>query len=437
MEKIEKNLYDKLILLSVWSSFFLSINLNPIEFFQYNFINQVRLVLPFFLTILLISFKYKEIKISNFLSIYSFLFYTIFFLYIFFTFTTLENNNVNIYWPIYMFLSFFILDNFTNSEEKDILLKLTLIIIFLGFIFYFSVATLEMINRSNMHFYGVMGSKLGYFGLSDPPRSSGLARLALVLYSFLLFYTLISEKRRNYIILTLLFLSASLCLLYHSRTVSFIYFFLNTFVFLFYFKKFLRSKKLVIFAVILPVLINFFYNVNLINKRVDNQKDQKIYSKDVIITHGKDALKNIFLRDNIIYKKNPDRFSSDRFYNWKKAIEIIKENYHIGYGAQADRLLIFNQSIHNTLIYGMLSGGLFAGLAFILIYIYSLVILIKFYFTQTYKINKNSLMHFAGSILIIINLRSTLETSFAVFSIDYLLYIIAFLYFVKELKKKN
>ena len=83
MEKIEKNLYVKLILLSLWSSFFLSINLNPLEFFEYNFINQIRLVLPIFLTIALTIFKYKEIKIFNFQNIYSF-YFILFFFFIFF-----------------------------------------------------------------------------------------------------------------------------------------------------------------------------------------------------------------------------------------------------------------------------------------------------------------------------------------------------------------
>ena len=50
------------------------------------------------------------------------------------------------------------------------------------------------------------------------------------------------------------------------------------------------------------------------------------------------------------------------------------------------------------------------------------------------------LEHFAGSILIIICLRSVLETSFAVFSIDFLVFIIAFLFLkecLKNIKKIN
>ena len=55
-----------------------------------------------------------------------------------------------------MFLSFFTLHNFTNSNEKEIILKLTLIIVALGFIFYFSVSTFELLTRPEIHFYGVL-----------------------------------------------------------------------------------------------------------------------------------------------------------------------------------------------------------------------------------------------------------------------------------------
>ena len=250
-----------------------------------------------------------------------------------------------------------------------------------------------------------------------------------------MFYFIVHKKRGNYTILILLCFLATQCLLYHSRTVSFIYFTLNILIIVFYYKKFFENKKLIIFAIIIPLLANFFYNVNVISKRTNDQKEHQIYSKENLSIYGKDAFKNIFLRDSIGFKKNPERFSSDRFYNWEKAIKIIRKDFITGHGAQADRLLISNQSIHNSLLYVILSGSIFAGLALISIYVYSLIILIKFYLTKAYKTSKSSLIHFSASILIIINLRSILETSFAVFSIDYLIYIIAFLFLRTELKK--
>ncbi len=424
MLKIEKNFYLKLLLLSVWFSFFLSINLNPVEFSDFNLVNKIRILLPFFLTTLLIKFKYKEIKLSNLFSFHSLLFYIIFFLYTIFNISFHNNNNINIFWPLYMMLSFFILQNLTNYQEKKYLMILTIVIIGLGFTFYFSLALMELFSRPIYHFYGVMGSELGYLGIKNPPRSSGLARLSLILFSFLIYYYLIKEKKNNYIFLISICALGTFSLIFQSRTVSFIYIVLNIYIILFYFKKFFKDKWLLIFAIILPLLLNFFYNYSLLSK------NKTLLVNSLTIT----ALQNILLRDYTQHKKSTKSFSSDRFYNWDVAINIIKKDYLKGYGAQADRSLI-GQSIHNSFLYSTLSGGLLSGLSIIFIYISCIILLIKFYLSDAYKLCNSPLVHFAGSILIIICLRSVLETSFAVFSIDFLVFIIAFLFFKESLKE--
>jgi len=146
------------------------------------------------------------------------------------------------------------------------------------------------------------------------------------------------------------------------------------------------------------------------------------------------AWQNVILRDYVNHKKHSQNFSSSRFDNWTKVINIIKKNYLKGYGAQADRILI-EQSVHNSILYSTLSGGLLSGLSIIFIYISSILLLIKFYLSGAYKLCKSTLEHFASSVLIIICLRSVLETSFAVFSIDFLVFIIAFLFLKERIKE--
>jgi len=196
MIKIERRFFQKLLILFVWFSFFLSINLNPIEFLDFNIINKIRIILPLVLAFLLITLRYHNIKFYNFLNKQLFFFYLIFLLYIFFTISFQKNNLINIFWPLYMMLSFFVLHNLTNYEEKKDILILTILIISIGFIFYFSSSLIELINRPIYHFYGIMGAELGYLGISNPPRSSGLARLALILFSFLMYYYLIKGKKK-------------------------------------------------------------------------------------------------------------------------------------------------------------------------------------------------------------------------------------------------
>jgi len=437
MLTVEKNTYYKLILILTWFSFFFSINLNPEEFVSYNLINKTRLVFPLFCIFLLIYWKYKEIKFVNFINLPSFLFCSIFFLYIFFNLITPNNNNINIFWPLYMLLSFLTLHIFTNFDEKKHLLIFTSIIVFFSFLFFFIFAIIKMYQYDNIHFYGVYGASLTYGGFESPPRSSGLSRLSLIMFVLITFYYLINKKKSFGL---LLFIStlALITLLFQSRTTSFIYIFICGFIIIFYFKKIFYDKRLIIFIIILPLFFNSCYQYLLVKNRiVDGDPSISGLVKNSLLRNTMSFQKKYsdieyyLLTDE---EKKISKFSSDRFLNWKKALIITKNDYFRGYGAQADRLLL-KQSIHNGLLYSILSGGILAGVAHLLINIYSIFLLIKFYFFTNYKLKDDILVHFSASVIIILGLRSILETSFAVFSIDYLIFIISLLYFNSHLKK--
>lgn len=430
MDDVNRNILGKILLLIVWASFYFSINLNPSDFFELGIISQLRLSLPLGLVILLLLLKKREFKLLSLNNYYVFLFYSIFFLYSFFTVLNKSNDPVNIYWPLYMFLSFFIFQNFTNLSEKKLLLKISIIIISLVFIIFVFFGIKKVLMSSGpMHFYGISGW-VEYIDVENPPRSSGLARYALIIFSFIMSYYLINNKIKNYFLLTLLSVSGIFALIFQSRTISFIYFVFMAFVAILYFKKFFKDKRLIIFSFIIPFIINICYNYYLLNA---SEKYKKNIDKEYKINL---AIKNILLRKSDLYSMTNDEFSSNRFENWEKAIQVIKKNYFLGYGAQADRLLI-NQSIHNSILYATLSGGIIGGISIILIYLYSILILIKFYFSNAVKNKNDFIAHYSAFVLVIVSLRSILETSFAVFSIDYLIYISAFLYLVNLVEKKH
>ena len=125
---IKKIFSLKITLLLIWFSFFLSINLNPAEFLSYNLINQIRLVSPLFLCIIFFSINLNKFKFSS-LKLVPIFFYIIFIFYIFFTIINLENSNINIFWPLYMLLSFWFLYIFNNLEDQIMLTKFSVIII--------------------------------------------------------------------------------------------------------------------------------------------------------------------------------------------------------------------------------------------------------------------------------------------------------------------
>ena len=408
----------KFLFLSItWLSFFLSINLNPLEFENFNLINKMRIISPLFLTLSFIVYRIKIFK-KNILNLDSLIFSIVFILYIIFNIGNSDNNLLNNFWPIYMMLTLFFIISLKDNFEKEFLLKFTIVILLVAFIFYFSLAIIDMIHHENYHFYAVWGSREGYGNILSPPRSSGLARIALILFTTFTLYCLTNKSKENYYLLLLISFFGICTLIFHSRTITFIYLIINIFFILFHFKIYISKKKIILFTLIIPLLIN-----SAIIYRIHSYYLQDpAYAESKKNTQFEKTIGNLLIK-SLIREQDDGNYSSGRFENWKLAYELIKINPLKGYGAQADRIYI-NQSVHSALIYSYLAGGLVAFIFIIIIYFRSLFFFIKFLYLKKLYTNYN--VNFCISILVILNLRSILESSFAVFSIDYLIYIIAY-----------
>lgn len=409
----------KLLITITWISFFMSINLNPIEFDNLNIINKLRISAPFLLMIILF-FLIKKINYLLFMKIDFLIFNYIFLSYCFFNIYNPDNNNMNLYWPIYMFLSLFFIVSILDQKEREYLTKLTILIIFFGFIFYFSLAIVEMYNSGNLNFYGIMGSQKGYMGLRDPPRSSGLARLSLILFSFL-FLVLVAKNPTHYkkLLILLIIISATITLMFKSRAINIIWIIIFISIIFFYINIIKNKIGILIFIFIIPVIISSSYElmrISLLNNKIPISSDIQ------------NAVKNTILR-----KTDDNNFSSGRYQNWHKAYKLIKEKPLVGFGAQSDRIYI-KQSIHNGFLYSFMSGGLIAGFLFLLICFRILYFFVRFLINRS--LLKNFNLTFCLILTIILSLRSILETSFAVYSIDYLIFILAFANLSDHLSKK-
>ena len=137
-----------------------------------------------------------------------------------------------------------------------------------------------------------------------------------------------------------------------------------------------------------------------------------------------------------IIRGTETNFSSSRFDIWGKAIEKSKKNLLIGYGFQADRKLI-KESSHNIYIYSLICGGLISLLLITFISLraawVSFIILINFLFL---KKNYDPLELIPLFLVPLFLLRGILETSYGIYSIDFLFFIICF--FINEINyKKN
>lgn len=407
-----------LFIFIIWVSFFLSINLNPSEFSEFTYIKKIRILSPLILTIFFIIYYFNSSKIN--FSFDYLIFYTLFISYILFNLINSDNSIFNIFWPIYMAL-LLIFISYLNYSEKIYILKITIIMIFFIFIIFFSLALVDMFYSQNYHFYGVMGNNSSYFGFQNPPRSSGLSRLALIIFIALTLYFLTKNRnsKKNYFLFFLVTFFGLSVLIFQSRTTSTIFIIINLLFVIFYYQKYLKNKTIILFTFFFPIILNFVYFDQIIqHKQLRYMDILESEEENIIIV---DKFDTQILKSSI-FRGPQDNFSSGRFNDWKKSIEIIRRNILIGYGAQADRLYI-KQSIHNASLYAYLSGGLVGFTCLILIYLKTFFFLIKFLIQKKLS---SFYASFCIFVIITLNLRSILETSFAILSLDYLFYVIAY-----------
>jgi len=324
---------------------------------------------------------------------------------------------------------------------------LTIALIFIGLIaIYFIYQLLGESIKDNLKF--IYGSKtLSPTGLTfeqATPRITGISRFVLIFY-FLAFGFFIHNPKKIilYIILILLLL-----LIYKMQTRgAFVGIVLSSTI-LFLFMPVSLKKKIVIFLsiVILPVILfeSYYYAKKLHASQYEYVKQE--------ISKPAPLAKNRILTTKVT--------DSGRLVIWKNAFFIIKEKkIFLGYGPQSDRALLlqfkkeyqnsevyqdkdgnafaYDNNASNVFLYSYLCGGV-AGLIFmILIYIISINTIIKKILTEKIFSSNSPLQMFATILLIYICLRGLFENSIALFSVDFIFFILSFLILQNKLGPMN
>lgn len=440
IKKKISNYKNKILLSLIWLLSFLSININPENIFDLNSLSKIRLFFPFviilFLSICLLRTKNN---IFNNKVIYIKL---IFIIYIFLGILfTLLNSNINSYlnlfWGLAMLIPYFYIFAFDDKfDQLKYFLIFSLLLIFFVFLFYLAqIFYNAYLQSSVIHLYGISSPDLYYFKkLIDPPRSSGLSRMAIILYislsTFLIFNNNNDNNLINIITLIISVLIASIGLAFQSRTMNFIFiFFIALLIFICFKKKIFFKNKYLFLLIFLPFILSAFYNYYSFTKTND-PKDLDTFKSD-----GLNFSKSITLIEKTLLRPKQDNFSSNRFENWKKVLTISKKNIIKGYGFQADRKFI-QQSVHNVYLYSLICGGMLSMLVIIIISIRSAWTSFFILFSYTYSNKKIETTSLTSAFLMILLLqRSLLETSYGVYSIDYLFFLICF--FMNEINYKK
>ena len=81
--KLKNIISYNLILPIIWISFFGSLNINPTQFFELNYLEKIRLLIPFFLFSFFIIVKFKNNLNNSLNNLVYFLFFLLFLFFIY------------------------------------------------------------------------------------------------------------------------------------------------------------------------------------------------------------------------------------------------------------------------------------------------------------------------------------------------------------------
>ena len=192
--------------------------------------------------------------------------------------------------------------------------------------------------------------------------------------------------------------------------------------------------------------IHYSQEQNTVKKKDNNQSFLETYPLNFktyplnFETHPLDNT-NRFIKPN-----NNVGYSSGRIAIWERIFKLYDYKRVFGLGAQGDRQIlmgeestfILSSNASNLIIYSFVSSGYFGVLSIFLVCLILCLEIIKFFFGNNNLFNESNFLKIVGSSLLIFFLiRSLVENSFGVFSIDALLFINAILLFFSRSSLMN
>jgi hypothetical protein len=437
----------KFFLLVSFIILWLSLGIHPINLLNYSwnfsnftntfnfFIGIATLFIPIILTFILLIIKKNKLIFLKLDLL--FLFIILYFICQIIGIIFSNNELINLYFILNgistLFLLVLIYKTF-SKKEFNFFLILSLIILATSFLFYFYKYLKIFIFIKGQTFYGAWGAVSFLENNEAIPRPTGLARTGLIL--FLCLYFAYFNNNSKKILYILIFLATSI-LLFQSRTIIFL-FVLFIFSSHFFFKKqlfFFKLKKTILIFFIIPILLFVTFNflkIKLIESNVitkESTYQMLNLNKNNYLINEKQFNEYSSSDQRYTRKIDTETFTSGRIRDWEKILSAELKLF--GYGPQGDRKLTNGSTAANALLYALSSAGIAGLVIMILIYFKTIKELYKIYLEKKYY---NFYIYSSICILIILLFRSILESSFAVFGIDYIVFLQCYL-IIKKRKK--
>ena len=430
------------LLFAIWGSLdsniisLLSIFSSSSIFLFVNLFSILRALGPYVIFIIFICFFYKRLSFRtnsrnlNFILIILLLNFLIQLIASFIYQNNTLLNNSNMIFLSCIALALFVIEfNLGNSKKILVLSWFVLFLIFMWFstimfLWYFS----DKNTVANLYHGWPQSFQIIENLTENIPRSSGISRSALIL-AMPIMLSLLIRKKINILLYFFYNYSFFIMVATQSRIVL-LGFFLFSCAIIFYLITLKKEPILKIKKICLIILIPIIFSgiiISIKSLQLDNNNILKINS---VSDYSKDPDVRKFLRPI-----DPVSFTSRRYDDWQ---EILKKNNNIffGNGMMGDRWII-NQTASNLILYNYASSGIIGVFLFALFMLRSFFLCSKIILFHEKKINKhNYILLSACYIQYFLMGRSLVESSFAVFGIDFLIFFAAY-FFTEEYYSKR
>jgi len=444
-----------LLIALFWASLLISINTKPheVQYFGENLIasiNAFRIFFPIFLIVLfLILISYlliiKKYDKNIFLDPIN-----LFFFYFLFQLIGLYQNNglkFNLDNTYLLILGLGVLEIILIIKllklEKNLkhIFYISILIICITASLLFILKIKDFDIKETLYLYYYIGTESKFLD-QEYPRITGLSRMLALINLYLI--TIFFFKRINifYKALTffLIYLLSLLIWGMQSRG-TIICFFGCVLTIIFFLKKFNFYYKFLVFLlfIVAPIISYqfFIFNYQNINK-ISSTSSSSQSSNSSSSPSSNYSFLELTKNSRIIKEHN----TSGRTGLWNETLSKYNKQKIFGYGPQADRFLIglkeygyFGNNVSNAYVYAFLCGGYLSIIILIFITITAVFYLYKIFFIKKIFSEDNLIYVKLSSIyLIFFLLRSIIENSFSLFSIDFIFFIISMSilkYFIK------
>ena len=380
---------------------------------------------------------YKIINKNNFILLLFLLYFTIQVLGLYSNSIERFNfENLYLVFQAYGVLSIFFLIKFLNIEIQKILKYFFYISILILASYISTILVIQIkdifIPKNNeilfTNFYSIIQPGEKYLD-RELPRITGVSRMLAVINITLLLILDSNKKKSFYLLIPIIILSTLIWGMQSRGTI--ICFFISSIIIIFFLNKIKITQALFLFLFINIAPIFFFQiTINKINEKIIETNNEILENKDKIL-ENKDKILESKDEGNIDIRIFENKTTSGRVEIWKRSLSLYNYLNIFGYGPQGDRYLLrqtseadkYSNNASNAIIYFFLSAGYLGVIISILIYLRIFFILYTFYNKKIYKNNLDIPTKASFIFLIFFLLRSLIENSFSLFSIDFLLFI--------------